>query len=683
MIPCYSAYAEQVSTSSALDKNTTAEVEVIQVTARKWQENIMQTPLSMTPLSQVEQMDLADIASVSGNLAFEQSSVQTRTVIRGLSSYDTSLTEPVAYYYNDIALSLGGSQLPRLANLQSIEVIKGPQGSLYGRNSQAGVINFQSQKPSSESTGFINLTYGQKDGATQQAPVKDISLYTSGNIIDSNLAGNLYLAYRDDGGAFYNQYLDDNKTAQREQKHINAQLAWQIQSNTLINMFALQESNDNGKGQLRYNTGLLATDRFVVNYDTPTYDNNDINLYGINVNHNFGDYMFTSITGVSNYQRDFEADLDLSPAPIPSTLFNLKDNTLSQEFRLTNTDYDKVQWLVGTYLYQQDSDTDFTIGGSQLLERKQRVTNIEQKSIAAFAQLDWQFSPNFWLTLGARAESLKQEGAQNLIGNTANSNYQQTLDTNEFLAKAALKYQINSNHLLFASFSQGYMPGGYNYNAAQDQDSFTYDNETSDNYELGYKGYFFENNLTLNASLFTAETDNKQIVDLLPGFVQTINNAAATTNKGVELVVDYRINADLSVAAHYAILDAKADEYQINTFNGTGFSTLDLSGKHLPLAAENTYGMTIEYWLVESLVFKVNAIGSSAYYFDISNTIEQSAYTKINAELSYTYNNLTLTLAADNITDEEILSRAVNTPAGIAVEDTSPRYVSINVKYDW
>jgi len=71
-------------------------------------------------------MSLSDIASVSDNVAFEESSVQTRTIIRGVSSYDTSLVRPVAYYYNGVALPLGGNQLPRLANLQIVELMKGP-----------------------------------------------------------------------------------------------------------------------------------------------------------------------------------------------------------------------------------------------------------------------------------------------------------------------------------------------------------------------------------------------------------------------------------------------------------------------------------------------------------------------------------------------------------------------------
>ncbi|PAJ76027.1 hypothetical protein CJF42_01960 [Pseudoalteromonas sp. NBT06-2] len=227
------------------------------------------------------------------------------------------------------------------------------------------------------------------------------------------------------------------------------------------------------------------------------------------------------------------------------------------------------------------------------------------------------------------------------------------------------------------------MPSGYNYAAAQGESSFTYDNENSDNYEIGYKSAFLDNNLTLSASLFNTKIRNKQIVDLLPGFIQTINNAAKSTNKGVELSARYYVNKDLILAAHYAALDAIAEEYQLNAFNSTGFSTIELSGKHLPLAAENTYGMSVEYWLSDSLSFKVNALGSSDYYFDINNTVEQAGYLKFNAELMYEYKNLTVTLSADNLTNEEILSRAVITPVGIAVEDAAPRYVSINAKYGW
>ncbi|WP_212668770.1 TonB-dependent receptor [Pseudoalteromonas sp. NBT06-2] len=450
-----SVYAEHIT-----DKNTIAatDIEVIEVTARKWQENIIQSPVTVNLFSQINQMNLDNIATVSGNVAFEQSSVQTRTIIRGVSSYDTSLTEPVAYYYNDIALPLGGNQLPRLANLQTLEVIKGPQGSLYGRNSQAGVINLKSQKPSNDPTGFVSLTYGQQDGAIQKSPVKDISIYANNTIIDSTLKGNIYIAYKDEKGPFYNQYLADKKTAQHEQKHINGQLEWQTQDNTVINLFVLKERNDNGKGQLRYNTGPLSTGMFMVNYNTLTYDNNEIDLYGLTINHTFDDLMLTYITGISDYQRNFEADLDLSPAPIPSTLMQTTNKALSQEFRLTNINNKNIKWLIGAYLYQQDTGTDFTIGGSRLLARSQRVSNIEQNSASFYAQLDWQLFSKLSITLGGRIEFLEQDGKQKFINNSVENNYQKKLNTNEFLVKAGIKYQINSNHIFFASFAQGYIP---------------------------------------------------------------------------------------------------------------------------------------------------------------------------------------------------------------------------------
>lgn len=406
-------------------------------------------------------------------------------------------------------------------------------------------------------------------------------------------------------------------------------------------------------------------------------------LYGLSIDYTFNDLVFTSITGFTDYQRNFKANLDLSPFPIPSTLMSTSDKTLSQEFRLANVNNINVKWLVGAYLYQQDTDTNFTIGGSQQLARSQRITNIEQDSMAIFSQVDWQLMPKWWLTVGVRFESLEQKGQQGFIRNLVQSDYRAILNSDELLTNVSLRYELNSNQMLFTLFSQGYMPGGYNYGSAQGVGSFIYGNENSNNYEIGYKGKFLDNNLAVNLSLFHTEIKNKQIVDLLPGFVQSVSNAAHTTNKGVELSLHYNITENLLATAHYALLDAITDEYQVSIFNGTRLIDVNLSGNRLPLAARHTYGLSLQYWLADSFFLKINAQGSGDYFFDINNTIEQAGYVKINTELSYEYNNLTLSLTANNLTDEEVVSRAVNTPAGIAVEDAAPRYFAVNVRYNW
>ena len=658
-------------------------IETYTVTARHWQEPTLSVPASIDSFVPNErQADLEQLDKHVSNVRIEQSSVQTRVAIRGSSGYDTSLQQPVGYYLDDIALPLGGTQLPVLFNLEQIEVIKGPQGDLYGRNSEAGVIKLRSFAPSWQPSGHLHLSSGVTDGANDYQPSNVLIARGSNALIDDRLAGSIALRVEQTQGPQLNLFNGDEQGGQRD--NWAAAIGFDVFAGESTDIkwrshIARQES---GKAQMRYLTGANATPRFTTNYNTPTFDNSDSDIHSLRIDHQLGAYTLSAITGVTLFERDFAADLDLTPAPLPATTMQMDDRTLSQEFRLTNDGQSALRWLAGLYFYQQETDVDFSIGGSMMMPRTQRITHIDQTGIAGFGQLAWQINDQWEMTLGARAERIDKEGQQRFNG-LMSSQYQANLSHTTWLPKASISYLINPTDRLYGTIAQGYLPAGYNYASAQNLASFTYQAEKSTSTELGYKALLLENALTVTAAAFHITTKDKQITDLQPGFVQTISNAAQTTSYGVELSADYQWHTDFSSFVRLGTMKTKADKYITHAFNGSGFVAHDLAGNELPLAPEFTYAIGIEYQPQQGWFTTLVASGSSDYYFDSANSLSHPAYVTADATLGYRHQWLTIALNADNIFDQEVYSRSVRTPAGIVAEDTQERYFGLTIGMDW
>ena len=668
--------------NSALAEQHTDETYV--VTARHWQEQSALVPASVESVDIDERKaNLEPLESQSSHVRVEQSSVQTRIAIRGSSGYDTSLQQPVGYYLDDIVLPLGGTQLPVSFNIESVEIIKGPQGDLYGRHSQAGVVKLRSLSPSWQPSAMVQLSAGVTDGANGHKPSSVLVARGSNTLIDESLAGSIAIRAEQTKGPQTNQFNGSNDGGELGSisgvvgldGFLEADTEWQWRSHI--------HQQKMGKAQMRYLTGAAATERFTTNYNSDSRENRNSDVHALRIDHHWEGLTVTSITGGTVFDRDFLTDLDLTPTPIPATELDMRDAMLSQELRLTNDPSSNgFRWLAGLYAYQQDSDIDFIIGGSMMMPRSQRITQIEQSGLAGFGQLEWQFQPNWALTFGLRAEHINKHGTQQFKGGSS-SDYRADLGHTIWLPKASLSYRFTRQSQAYFSAAQGYVPAGYNYASAQNLASFTYREEKSTNLEVGYKALLLGDKLSLSAALFHIETKDKQITDLLPGFVQTISNAARTTSYGAEFGADYQWSQSIKGFTRMGTMKAQADQYVVHRFNGTGFVASDLAGNDLPLAPKFSYSLGLEYASQYGWFAKIVGSGSSEYYFDSANTLAHPSYFAVDTELGYQFSHLSIAFNVENAFDGLRYSRSVSTPAGIVVEDSHERYFGLTAKLDW
>ncbi|WP_271272992.1 TonB-dependent receptor [Aliamphritea hakodatensis] len=676
------AIVSACGTASSADVKSAADTVV--VTARYWEEPEDKVPAS-TDVIDGDRLDgeVTGLDRYISNIRIEESSVQTRVAIRGSTGYDTGLQDPVGYYVDGVALPLGGTQLPQLFNLEQIELIKGPQGTLYGRSSEAGVIKLESQRPDWEPAVSLEVQTGVTDGANGKEPSHVVSLRGSDELIADQLAGSVALRYEDTQGPFVNLADKDDHSGSVKNWSLSSGLDAQISDVTDVRFRSLLSEEDSGKSRLRYSTGTNATDRFTTNYNSQIFDDTQSAIHSLTIDHQMENFDVVSVTGLTNFRRDFRNDLDLTTFAIPETLLDLDDDMLSQEVRLESDRDEDLRWLAGVYLYKQKTDVDFTIGGSLALARSTRETEIDQHGLAGFGQVEYALSQDWSLTLGTRVERISKDGRQNYITTAGNSSYSADVSETMVLPKATLAYQVSDSGMIYASVAKGYLPGGFNYGSAQSASSFTYDSESSVNSEIGYKDRYLNSRLGFSAAVFHIKTRDKQIVDLQPGFVQSIANAAETTSYGVELGADYAITPALSVYGHAGLMRTEADKFDTTVFSGGSFVPVSRAGNDLPLAPEFTYGAGVRYVASQGLFGDLSVNGSGDYYFDSANTLKQSGYSRFDGELGYQFDGFSVSLVAENIFDEEIISRAVSTSSGTVVEDTAPRYIGIKLAANW
>lgn len=656
------------------------------VEARHWQDVLNEVPATVL-VDQPEATDtelwhdLEAIAGRAANTHIEQSSVQTRLVVRGTTAANTGLQDPLGYFIDGVALPMGANQAPVLFNQQQVELIKGPQGALYGRNTEAGALKVITRAPADQPEVWVNLSHilvgGENDDQTRNV----IAAGLSGPVTDNSLSAGLALRVEQGDTGYLNLPERSRDGGEVERYTLSASADWLLSDNTDLSLRSTLEKNDSGMARMRYQSGAFATPRQTTNYNIDAEQERRSGVHGLTVNHRLASGAeLTAITGYTHYDRDFVMDLDAAQLPSPPSVLALENRMLSQEFRLSSAEGEPgMRWLLGSYLFTEESDIDFTIGAPSTL----RQTTIDQDGIALFGQLELPLSPRLTLAAGARLEYLKQQGAQQMSSMFSRGQYSGESNHTELLPRVDLSYRTDGDLTLYVSLARGYLPGGYNYNLAGDLDSFTYDAEYSDTAEVGVKGALLNGRLNTSLALFYTRATDKQIVDLLPGGLQSISNAGEARIYGLELALDARLGGGWRSFAELGWQHAEATQYKGQTLIAGAPATVEFSGNDLPMAAPFSYSLGLAYAQQQGMFGQLRLNGSDGVFFDSANSLQQSAYSTVDLELGYQWRDLKVSLAARNLLDEHYVTRAVNTPNGQLVEDAAPREISLNLSTRW
>lgn len=652
------------------------DVEKIVVTSRMRVESIQEVPIAVTAFSEQAIEDaginrVSDFLALTPNVTFassESSGVNFMT-IRGLSQVRNG-ESPVAVVIDGVLMTDPAQFDQELFDVQRIEVLKGPQGALYGRNAIGGAINITTQEPSSDFEGKAKVGLGNGN-------LKKFQAGLSGGVSDEvffRFAG----SYVDHEGHIDNVYLNE-KVDPYNDISLRARLTW-IASDDLSLDF--RASNTKTKG------GSL---NFVVNADYNAFDfvgdadntsvpiianrvgENERNITSLSFKLEY-DLDFARLTAITSkddqdefyaasafpYECNPDCPVSLLTTPITFALdsFNgagstvpqivkvyTEVDTLSQELRLTSSGDEDLRWIAGLYYLQTDRyrvlPTDIDNGQDINREFFNDDTlfgfadDNENTAYAVFTQLNYDFNPEVELSFALRYDSDKREqtdvapsGFSNTTGLTRSETFSQ-LQPN-----LTVRYIPNDELTVFATLSKGFRSGGFNQNgiaeAAESAGingiSDEYAKEVSSNVELGFKTSLFNQDLKINGGLFRTQVDNQHFYQFLGAInAQLLNNIDEVLLQGLELDVQYQVTDGLQIYAAYGLTDSEIQRYTVDP-NDTG--------NWAPYVPKSTFNAGIQYGVPLSsnieATFRVDYERRGKQYWDTANTTARSALDLVN-----------------------------------------------------
>lgn len=658
----------------------------ITVSANKVEENILNVPQTITVInnSELEEKEIKNISDVikqipnltSRYLYFDSVN------FRGINTSAFTNNNPVVIYIDGIPHSSKFGYNASLANVERIEVLRGPQGTLYGKDSIGGVINIITRTPTNEFEGEVGLEYGTNNFFEKKfnfsGPIKENILFLGVNGI-----------FSEDDGWITNHYknLDDN--ANRSKAHnLNGNILYQPTDNFSARLNISEDKDD------RYwvEGGIIPTKEKIndatrkdfenANYDTDTFTKIKSTSQALNLSYNFKDINITSLTTHKKVDMDGDYDPDWSTDPRYKNLTKFQystTKTFTQELRLSNKNK-KLKWLFG--LYYEDEEFNNEKYGMQRPPNIEinAVSQTNSKTYATFGQIIYPLFKNLDLTIGGRYQKIKKDidldYYMSQIGSNSAPSYILNDDNtwNTFLPKLALSYKINKNINTYFNISKGYLPGGYNYfsNTGDGSDNL-FDAQTSINYELGIKGNFLENKLFLSSSIFYMDIDDIHIYnyDTNSGMMY-VSNAAKAHSQGLEVEVKYNFLENWAIESSIGLIQAKYDDYGSNDL---------VKDNKIENTPSHTINLGLSYYNPKGYYGRIDIQNQGNMYFDSDNTIKQSSFTTGNIKIGYNFDNWDIYSYVKNVTDEEYLTTVKTDQGGYMATVGEGRFVGIGVKY--
>jgi len=646
----------------------------VRVSAQKIDEDVQQVPVSMTVFTDLTIEDIgaatvSDLLGLTPNVHLGATGTENIIVFRGVSSFDTSLFPPGGFFVDGVAFPINYMQNPDLFDVERVEILRGPQGTLYGRNTESGLVNVITRQPGETFRAKFYSGYGSYNSYTFGGSL-------SGPVWSDRLFAGLAVDLRGTQGFMENLYKDDDKAA--DESHQSGRFTLRFKPSPVWDASLILDAlrTDDANGVYRYVTGPAKTDVNEINQDADHYSRQNGNGQTLRLGYQGGMADFTATTGVRYYQHDFATDGDFTPLPINASIFTYEDWNLSQELRWSSPQGPgPLKWVLGVYGFSEKTEVDY-----ERMAAWHTVTDMKIQGLAAFGQSTYTIMDRLHMTLGMRYDYMTMTGEMD--NRTSGLNFDDEMKNGEFLPKFSMAYDLCPDAMAYASVSWGYLAGGFNYSLTQIEDAFTFEPEHTLNYELGLKTSWLDKRLQVNFALFYIAIRDKQVLLVNPvTFATEINNAARAHSQGAEIEVHARPIPGLDLSAGFGLVETRFDEYKTMEWNSTytGLVAKDYSGHHLPNAPQQTYNFGVEYRHPTGFFGRADLMGVGRFYANAANTVWEEPYSVVNLRLGYETSRLAVVLWARNLLNEEY--ETVKYAWGIQelAVDGDPRAVGVTV----
>ncbi len=568
-------------------------------------------------------------------------------------------------------------------DVEQIEVLRGPQGTLFGRNTMGGIINIVTKSPMTFQGSTLNLsaaTYGSYSvNGGHYAKVGDKFAYS------------LALNYQHNDGFFTNTYsntLVDNLNSFGGRNR----LVWKPARNlTIENIASYERSRQGGypyalldavtgkANPIKYNEYSyynrdLLSDAVVVTYDAPKFEVLSTTSYQYLNDHQAIDQDFTELS--STYVHQFQ-----------------KQNMVSQEAIIRSKGNDRVSWLFGVYGFAQLFDTNIDVNYYSLSTQSKTKSKHDIEGGALFHQLiinDFivrNLSVTAGIRLDVERDALDYNSDKTVNGvNTKIDVLYPALKSLEWLPKAALSYKLGKNNI-YAAVSRGYKTGGFNALFDDPNVDLKFKPEHSVNYEVGVKSSLLDNMLYADLALFYIDWTSQQITQTRKSKLGTtltnLTNAGKSTSKGVEATIKLMPVAGFDATVAYGYTHATFDEYVVS-------DKLNYNGKYIPFVPKHSLSVQVgkTFRLPSNAVLdkiRVSTLyrGAGDIYWAEKNVSKQSYYGVVDAKISFTRNNLQLDIWSRNLTNTDYQSFYFEMGTKGFVQSGRPMQLGVNLSVNF
>lgn len=617
-----------------------SQIEDIVVTARKQSERLQEVPIAITAMSAEEMQrrgirEVTDLSSIAPGLNIEKDQGRRfeRPVIRGQAN---------VFGAPNVASFVDGVYIPdslfatELAFVDQVEVIKGPQSALYGRQTFAGAISYTTRRPSQTLEGLARITAAEHNEFNFLAGL-------SGPIIEDVLAAQASVNYYTYGGEYRNNAPgtpSDGRTIGQE-KTIGGTLALLYTPTSALSFtlrgsyahnddghepMAIQRSSENNcylGSTTQYYCGAIKITPDMIGLNLDEVDGGGVERktgrLSLTTEYDLDGFQLTSITAYNNSTEERKADLDYQPQRLLGGSLHVNDmvdiDSFSQEFRIASPRGERMHWMAGAYYF----DSDRSDGRYRYVSRTMQDNGtVETSNLALFGLVGFDFTEQLSGTVEVRVAEEKLH----LTGGDSNFDFEATYRSTN--PRFTLAYQATDDLMFYGLMARGNKPGGFNSDVRLDPSDRSYGEETAWNYEVGFKSDLLDRRLRLNVAAYYIDWTNQQMTQVAQlgngETVSFIRNVGEVEVKGFEVETQARITADWSVRATYAYADSaytNATDPDFATLTG---GDGDVRGRAIPNAPKTQYSLGTHYgW----------DIGDNHFFFDATHSFRSKKYDQV------------------------------------------------------
>jgi outer membrane receptor protein involved in Fe transport len=636
-------------------------IEDIIVTANKTMEKARELPVSISTLTGYQKENkkietLTDLTAITPGFHMPDygSSLTSPIYIRGIGS---RINEPaIALYVDDIPYFDKATFNFDLYDISRIEILRGPQGTLYGRNSLGGLIKIHTEEPHNTTGSKISLGYGTYDN-------RNVSLKQHIPVIKDKFLMSFAGNYSYENGYYENDFSNEmiggkNNFSGRLKMHY-------ILSESSDIKFVLDASKNKNNG---YPYAMTSDGQSLqnVNYNHESKYKRNLATAGIVANKRWDNLKVKSITAFQLVDDHQNIDQDFTSQELFYVLQNRRNKFFTQELNLSNNTESKINYVGGIFGYYQSRDKqvdvfygDDAVSMFNLPGEMTKLKNYDNQVMGAavFGQIslnDFIFS-DLKLTTGLRyaMEKTRLDYLYELemMDNTSvQDELNEQMSEPVWLPKVSVQYKWNDNFSQYGTITRGYKSGGFNSTIERQQD-ISFGPEYSINYELGAKGSFFRSALSINGALYYIDWRDQQVYQPVPsGQGSMLKNAGESHSQGAELEIKGRPVKNLVFYSNLAYTEAKYDRYIRDEEEG-----IDYSGNYIPYIPRMTWNIGGNYRhqlnnsILQELRFHLSYQGTGKHYWNDENTLSEDYYGIVNLNVTAMMNNFQFSLWGKNI----------------------------------